>query len=126
MLRNGFALEPRCSRNVNRLQAGSVERLGEKTVHGDDFGFAFEIGENHRDVATEFPDELTTCAAGSGQRVGVGDNGDGIKAAFAFADGFEDGHTFGAHGETVSGVFDVAAAEDAAGSGSQGCAYAKV
>ena len=80
----------------------------------DGFGFAFEIAEDYRDVAAKFPDDLAAGAAGGRERVGVGRNGDGVEAAFAFADGFEDGDALGANGETVGGVFDVATAEDAA------------
>jgi hypothetical protein len=51
---------------------------------------------------------LTASAAGRSERFGVGDDGDGVETAFTFADGFEDGDAFGADGESVGRVFDVA------------------
>ena len=48
------------------------------------------------------------------------------KAALAFADGFEDGDALGADGEAVGGVFDIATAENSAGSGAERGANAKI
>jgi len=98
-------------------EAGSVKGLGKKSAHLDHFHFAFEVGKDHRDVATEFPDELAARAAGRGQRFGVGHYGNGVETALAFADGFEDRDAFGADGQSIRGVFDVAPAKDSAGSG---------
>lgn len=98
----------------------------EKIAHLDRFGLAFEVREDYRNVAAEFPDELAAGAAGRSECVCVGDNGDGVEAAFAFAESFENRDTFGADGETVGGIFYVAAAEDAAGGGAERGAYAEV
>ena len=91
-----------------------------------DFGFTFEVAEDHRNVAAEFPDQLATGAAGWRQNVGVGDNGDGVEAALAFADGLEDGGAFGADGQAIGSIFHVTAAEDAAGCGAKGGADSKI
>src|SRR5262245_5897101 len=93
------------------LQARGVEGLGEEVVHCDGFSFALEVGQDDRNVAAELPDQLATGATGRGERVGIGDNRDGVEAALAFADGFEDGHSLGANREPVGGVFYVAASE---------------
>src|SRR5690348_16073858 len=103
-----------------------VEGFGEEVAHLRGFGPAFEVGEDDRDVAAEFPDHLTAGTAGGSESLGVGDDDDSVEAAFAFAEGFENGDAFGADGESVGGVFYVAAAENAAGGGAQSGAYAKV
>jgi hypothetical protein len=101
------------------LEVGGVEGFGEEVAHLDDFGFALEIGQDNGDVAAEFPDELAAGAAGWSQGVGVGNHRDGIEAALTFAERFEDGDAFGANGQAVGGVFDVATAEDAPRSGAE-------
>src|SRR6266581_105979 len=91
-----------------------------------DFYFALEVRHDHGNVPAEFPDEL---AAGAARRCFCDcfrDHRDGVEAALAFADGFEDGDAFGANGEAVSGVFNVAPAEDSAGRGAQRSAHAKI
>ena len=103
-----------------------VKRFREKDLHLDDFHFALEIGEDHGNVAAEFPDELAAGAARGSESIGVSDDGNGVEAALAFADGFENGDAFGANGEAVGGIFDVATAEDSAGSGVKGGANAKI
>src|SRR5580692_8733120 len=104
------------------LKIRGVEGFRKELAHAQDFDFAFEIGEHDRNVATKFPDDLAAVAAGRGERVGVGDDGDGIETALAFADGFEDGDALGAESEAVSGVFDVAAGENLARRRVQGSA----
>ena len=84
-------------------------------VHRNRFCFSVKVGHHHRDVTAKFPDKLAAGAARRSQRVGIGNNGDGGEAAFAFADGFEDGGAFGADSQAVSGVFDVAATVDFSG-----------
>src|SRR5260370_7436762 len=75
-------------------------------------GPSLEVRHNHGNVAAKFPDQLTACAAGGRQRVGVSYHGNGVEAAFAFADGFEDGDALGANGEAVSAIFNAATPKD--------------
>src|SRR5262249_23910964 len=91
-----------------------------------DFATALEIFEDDGNVAAEFPNQLATGATGRRERVGVGDDGDGVEAALAFRDGLEDGHALRADGQAVGGVFDVASAKDAARDCAKGRANAKV
>ena len=84
------------------------------------------MGKQDRDVAAEFPDYLAAGAAGWSQTIHVGDYGDGVEAALALGDGFEDGHALSATGEAEGGVFDIASSEDAAGFGAYGRAYTKI
>src|SRR3954462_10641961 len=107
-------------------EVGGVERLGKKLTHLDLLGFAFEVREDDRNVAAEFPAKLAAGTAGCREGVGVRDDYDGVEAAFTFADGFEDGDAFGANSEAVGGVLYIAAAEDAAGGGAESGAYAEV
>src|SRR5215471_14464169 len=95
-------------------QVGRVEGFGKKIAHWDGFHFAFEIGEDDGDVAAEFPDDLAAGAARRSERIGVGDDGDGVEAAFAFANSLENSDTFRADGKPVGSVFNIAAAENAA------------
>jgi hypothetical protein len=112
--------------NAAPLQVCCVKRLREEFAHLQDFGFAFEVGQDHRNVPAKFPDELAASAAGWSEGVGISDDGDGVKAALAFADGFKYGGAFGADGQAVGGVFDVAATEDTAGRGTKCGAYTEV
>ncbi len=102
-----------------------VEGAREKIQGALAFDFAVKIGEDDRNVAAKFPDDLAASAAGRGEGVCVGDDGDGVEVVFSFGDGFENGDAFGAEGESVGGVFDVASGEDAAGFGAHGGADAK-
>jgi hypothetical protein len=108
------------------LQVRGIERFREEIAHLQDFGFAFQVGEDYRDVAAKFPDQLATGAAGWRQNVGIGDDGDGVEAALAFADGLENGGAFGADGQAIGSIFHVTAAEDAAGSGAKGGPDSKI
>jgi hypothetical protein len=76
-----------------------------------------EVGQDHGNVAAEFPNDLTACTAGRSECIGVGDDGDGVEfmRAFAFGNGFEDGDALGAKSEAVTSVFDIAARKDTAG-----------
>src|SRR5690348_10930600 len=96
----------RCSYRKERIsEARGVEGFGKKIRHANGFRLTFEIGEDDGDIAAKLPNELAASAAGRGQRVRVGDDSNRIEAAFAFADGFENGHALGADGEPVRGVF---------------------
>ena len=75
----------------------------------------WRFARTHGNVAAEFPDDLAAGAAGRRQGIGIGDDGDGVEAVFAFRDGFEDRDALGAAGEAVAGVFDVAAGVDSSG-----------
>src|SRR5260370_15749194 len=69
---------------------------------------------------------MSAGAAGWCQRVGVGYHGNGVKAALAFADCFENGDALGAHGKPVSGVLHVTAAKHSSGGRAERRANAKV
>ncbi len=62
----------------------------------------------------KLPENLAAGAARRGQFVSVGGHRDTPELARAFGDGLEDGDAFGANGQTVSSVLDVAAGEDPA------------
>lgn len=83
------------------------------------FGFALEICQNHRDIATKLPDQLAASPARGRERFRVGNNGDRIKAAFAFAYGFENRDSLRADRQAIRGVLHVAASKDSAGGGVQ-------
>src|SRR5487761_45328 len=88
--------------------------------------FAIQVRENHGHVAAKFPDNLAASAAGRRQLIRVGDNGDGAEFTLAFRDCLENGNALGANCEAVAGVFDVAAAENAAGFRAHSRAHAKL
>src|SRR5437899_13010015 len=103
-----------------------VEWSGKQFAQLDDLRFALENGHDHAKVTAEFPDQLAAGAAGWGQSVGVSHHGNSVEAALAFADGFENGDAFGAHGEAVGRILDVAAAKNPSGRSAQGGANAKI
>src|ERR1700730_1398046 len=107
-------------------EAGRVKRFGEKVAHWQNFRFAFQIGKDDGNIAAEFPDELAAGAAGSTESFGVRYDGDGIEAALAFADSLENSDTFGANGQAIRCIFDIAAAEDSSGGRAKSGAYPKI
>src|SRR5438445_4053903 len=107
-------------------QVRGIKRLGKEIFHLNDFYFTFQIRHNHGNVAATFPDQLAASAAGRRQHIGVGYHGNGVEAALAFADGFENGDALGAHGEAISGILDVAAAKNPSGGGAKRGANTKI
>src|SRR5579862_589230 len=103
-----------CVRHKQRSKKRSIEGPREEIFHLELFGFAVEVGESDLDVAAKLPDNLTAGAAGRSEKLGVGSHGDAAKFARAFRDCFPNGDAFGAYGEAVGRVFDVAAGENAA------------
>ena len=89
--------------------------MRKKLRHAEGLRLAAEIGENDFAIAAKFPDDLAASAAGRSEFFGGGDDGNGVEAARAFGNGFEDGGAFGADGESVGGIFHVAAGENLAG-----------
>lgn len=72
-----------------------VEGMRKQVEGAFPFDLAVKVGHDHSNVAAEFPNDLTTGAAGRGKRVGISNNGDGLELVFAFRDGFEDRHALG-------------------------------
>src|SRR5712692_8450356 len=107
-------------------QVGGIKRPRKKAAHLDHFGFAFQVCQNHGNVTAEFPDQLAACSAGWREDVRVGDHGNGIEAAFAFAHGFENRNALRANRQAIGRVLHVAAAENSAGGGADGRADAKI
>lgn len=87
--------------------------------------FAVQIGKNDGNVAAKFPNDLATGAAGRCKHICVGDDTDSVEFAFAFGNGFENGDTFGADGEPITRVFNIAAGKDAPRPGAHGGTDAK-
>ena len=105
-----------------------VEGAREQVQRAFAFDSAVKIGEDYGDVAAKFPDDLAARAAGRRERIRVGDDSDGVEfmRAFAFGESLENGDAFGAKGEAVAGVFDVAARKDASGFCADGGTDAKM
>ena len=97
-----------------KLQIRNIEGFGEELFQVVGFGFAGEVDQHEFDIAAEFPEDLAAGSAGRSQSVGIGGDGDAAEFSGAFADRLEDGDALGAEGESVGGVFDVAAGVDAA------------
>ena len=97
------------------LQERSVEGAGEQRPESQGFGLSVQVCEHQFDVAAELPEDLAAGSAGRRQYVRIGDYGHSDEVAGAFRDGLEDGDAFGANGQAVGGVFDIAAGENAAG-----------
>ncbi|HKF52048.1 MAG TPA: hypothetical protein VKB26_07025 [Candidatus Acidoferrales bacterium] len=106
---------------------GRVERTWEQVEGALTLDLALKIGEDDRHVVTEFPNDLTTCAAGRRERVRVGDDGDSVEfvRTFSFGERLEDGDAFSAESEAVAGIFDVATGEDATGFAAHSGTHAK-
>jgi len=79
------------------------------------FHIPLEIAENYFGVSTKLPNNLAARATGRRELVGVGDDCDGVETSLAFGESLEDGHSFGAHGQAIAGVFHIATGIDAAG-----------
>src|SRR4029077_9841336 len=108
------------------LQLRGIERLWKQIAHLNDFGFALEIGHDHGNVATKFPDQLAAGSARRRERIGIRHHGNSVEPALAFADCFKNGDAFGANREAVSSVLDVAPAKDSAGGGTKRGTHAKI
>jgi hypothetical protein len=87
---------------------------------------AVQVGENDFNVAAKFPNNLAARATGRRQDVRIGDHGNCVEAVLAFGNSLENSHTLGADGQTVGGILNIAAGEDAPGGRSYGGAYAKI
>lgn len=87
-----------------------------------------KIGEDDRNVAAKFPNDLAASAARRSERVRIGHDGDGVEfvRALSLGESFENGNPLRADREAVAGVFDVAAGEDATGLRSNGSADTKL
>src|SRR6266849_4322656 len=103
-----------------------IERLREQISHLEDFGLAFEIRHDHGNVAAKFPNQLAAGSARRRKSIGIRHHGNGLEPALAFTDGLEDGDAFGANGEAIGGVFNVAPAKNSAGSGAERGPHAKI
>src|SRR6266403_506743 len=108
------------------LPVGGIKRLRKQFTHRDDFGLAFQIRQNYRNVAAKFPNQLTARATRRCELIRVRNHGDGVKAALAFADGFENGDAFSTNGEAIRRVFHVATAENSARGGAKRGAHSKI
>jgi hypothetical protein len=112
--------------DVQQLQIGRIEWFREQIAHLKGLGFALQIRENYRDIAAEFPDDLPAGTARRREGIRVGHDGDGVEPAFALADCFEDRSAFGADRQAVTGIFDVAPAEDSSRNSSKRGADAEI
>src|SRR6266849_5067208 len=112
---------------LSRLsQVGGIKRFRKQVAYSNGFGFAFQVCQNHRHIAAEFPNQLAACSAGWRERVRISDDGDGVEAALALAHGFENRNAFRADGQAIGRVLHVAAAKNSAGRGAHGGADAKI
>ncbi len=59
----------------------------------------------------KFGHDLSTCTAGGDGRCGIGDHDDATKVFRALSDGLMDGDAFGAEGEPIRKILDIATAE---------------
>lgn len=105
-----------------------VERAREQVEGALALDLAVKIGQDNRNIAAELPNDLATCAAGWRKNVCIGDDGDDVEfvRVYSLGESLENGDAFRAESETVAGVFDVAAGEDAAGFRPNGSADAKL
>src|SRR5215470_10138368 len=81
---------------ISLSKISGVKRLREERFHLNNFCLPFQVGENHRHVAAELPDELPACAARRRQRLRVGHHRDRVEPALALADRFENRYALGA------------------------------
>ena len=91
------------------LAIGSFEDVGDR------FARVPRIQQHDLHVAAKFPEDLTARPARRRQHIGISRNCDPAEFTRAFRDRLENRHAFGAKGETIGRVFDVAARVDAAG-----------
>src|SRR6266478_9127308 len=108
------------------LPVGGIKRSRKQFTHPNDFGFAFQIRQNYRNVAAKLPDQLAARATRRCELIRVRNYGDGVKAALSFADGFEDGDAFSTNGEAIRRVFHVATAENSARGGAKRGAHSEI
>src|SRR5260370_20580478 len=105
---------------------GRIEGFRKQSLHLDCFRLAFEIRQNHGNVAAKFPNQLAARATGRSKSIGIRYHGNGVEAALTFADGFEDGDPLGANGKAVRGVLDVATSKNSSGGGAERGTHAKI
>ena len=75
-------------------------------------GLTPKIGQQHLEVAAEFPQDLAARAARRRRRLGIGHNRDAAEPAVSLGERLEHGDALGAHRQPVSGVLDVATCDD--------------
>src|ERR1019366_6177206 len=102
----GSAASARTKRK--KLKIRGIEGLREKIFQLIGFGFAGQVDQHQFHVAAKLPENLPAGAAGRREILGIGGHGHAAEVADAFGDGLEHGHAFGAEGEAVGGILDVA------------------
>src|SRR2546421_13115893 len=98
-----------------KLKKRRIEGPWEQIFEPKGFRLSARIHQRQLDVSAELPQDLPAGAAGWRERFRIGGHCDARELAGAFGDGLEYGHSFGADGEPVGGVFHVASGEDMTG-----------
>src|SRR5450432_333089 len=107
-------------------EIGRVERPGKQRAHAQHFAFPLQIGEHHRNISTEFPDQLAARPARWSQCIAIGNHRNCLESSLPFADRFDNRHAFRAHRQPIGGVLHVASPKDSPGSRTQRGSHAKI
>src|SRR5208283_507723 len=93
-------------------QESRVEGPGEDVGQAQGLKLAVQVHQDDLEVPAELPQNLAAGPAGRSESIGIGGNGDAREADSPFGDSLQHSDSFGANGETVGGVLDVATRED--------------
>ena len=94
-----------------RSQPRLVEAIGQQLLQGEVLGLPLAVEADDLHLGGELLHHLSAGAAGDAVVLALPGDDDAFEIPMALADGLEDGGAFGADGETVGGVFNVAAGE---------------
>ena len=94
--------------------------MRQQFAHPVPASFAFQVAENHFEVAAVFPEQLPARAARRSGRDGCRHDRDMGELAAAFGQCLEQRNSLGADSQPVGRVLDVAASDDLAVGGAEG------
>ena len=100
----------------------SVEGLRQQLADAMPSRLTFQVSKNDLQIARELPQDLAACATWRRRCIGWRDDHHTAELAMTFGQRFENGDAFGAHREAIRRVFEVAAGDDGAVGGFDGCA----
>ena len=106
-----------------RSQPRLVETIGQQLLQGEVLGLPLAVEADDLHLGGELLHYLPAGAAGDAVVLALPSDDDAFEIPMALADGLEDGGAFGTDGETVGGVFNVAAGEHRAVAALQGGAH---
>src|SRR5579884_2206515 len=99
---------------TRRLYKRRIEGPGENALYRKRFLLSRQVNKNQFRISGKLPQNLAAGATRRGEGAGIGGDCHPLQLARAFRHSFEHSDAFGAHGQTIGSVFDIAAGKYAA------------